>query len=421
MDCERFEATLIDELYEELDELTSAAAQRHVAGCARCASLLGGLRATRRVAVLPLVDASLDLEDRILAAARNAQKVVPIGRRLSRAVSLAGSWAMRPQTAMAAVFILMVGSSVLFVRRSKIADSGRVTVTAHGQPASESSASTTTDLPTTPLDSKVAAAAHGAPNDYASAPAPNPAPASEGALASKDRLALPKGSIDSPGFGDEESSASGRRGASNASMLAGTPPPPPLARAPARDDSLGPSEAGGGKAAQSSGWGSAAGAVAGVPGSGGGQSGAADFGSALKAADITRDTNGCGAATDSYDRIAQQAWGTEAGYDATFKSGQCYQALGRYDAAKNDLALQRYRSLITVPKYAALAQEQINKLSGTQQSQGQLAGVRAATKKAPAKSSGPTPAAPAAPQATSAPPSAPAQSAPGTPTQQRAY
>src|SRR5580698_6155565 len=144
MDCDRFEATLIDELYEELDELTSAAVKRHVAGCSRCASILGGLRATRRVAVLPLVEPSVDLEDRILAAARNAQKVVPIGRRLSRAVSWAGSWAMRPQTAMAAVFVLMVGSSLLFVRRSKVVAgdaASNMTVTAQGAPAPAGQAS----------------------------------------------------------------------------------------------------------------------------------------------------------------------------------------------------------------------------------------------------------------------------------------
>ena len=35
MDCARFETTMIDELYDELDELTSAAAKRHVAGCAK--------------------------------------------------------------------------------------------------------------------------------------------------------------------------------------------------------------------------------------------------------------------------------------------------------------------------------------------------------------------------------------------------
>ena len=68
MDCEKFESAMMDELYGELDELTSAAAKRHVAGCVRCAALLAGLRATRRVAVMPLVDPPADLEDRILSA-----------------------------------------------------------------------------------------------------------------------------------------------------------------------------------------------------------------------------------------------------------------------------------------------------------------------------------------------------------------
>src|SRR5271165_5815283 len=105
MDCEKFESAMMDELYGELDELTSAAVKRHVAGCARCAALLGGLRATRRVATVPMVEVPEGLEDRILAAARDVQKVVPLRRRIAKAISVAGSWAMRPQTAMAAVFL----------------------------------------------------------------------------------------------------------------------------------------------------------------------------------------------------------------------------------------------------------------------------------------------------------------------------
>ena len=56
MDCEKFESAMIDELYGELDEVTSAAVKRHVAGCARCASLLDGFRATRRLAALRMVE-----------------------------------------------------------------------------------------------------------------------------------------------------------------------------------------------------------------------------------------------------------------------------------------------------------------------------------------------------------------------------
>jgi anti-sigma factor RsiW len=75
MDCEKLESALMDELYGELDELTRASVKRHVAGCARCAALLGGWQATRRVAVIPRVAPPLDLEQRIVAAAFAAMPV----------------------------------------------------------------------------------------------------------------------------------------------------------------------------------------------------------------------------------------------------------------------------------------------------------------------------------------------------------
>jgi hypothetical protein len=137
MDCEKFESALMDELYGELDELTSAALKRHVAGCARCAALLGGFRATRRVAALPRVDPPAGLEERIFAATASAHPLVPAKWRLARAVSLAGSWAMRPQTAMAAVFLVMIGTSVLLLRgkSSRAPASAEMTVTEEGTPA----------------------------------------------------------------------------------------------------------------------------------------------------------------------------------------------------------------------------------------------------------------------------------------------
>ena len=119
MDCEKFESTLMDELYDELDELTSAASKRHVAGCARCASLLHGLSATRRIDILETVEPPAGREERILAATKDAQMVVPLRGRISRVVSWAGSWAMRPQTAMAAVFLLMIGSTSVLLLRAR--------------------------------------------------------------------------------------------------------------------------------------------------------------------------------------------------------------------------------------------------------------------------------------------------------------
>ena len=136
MDCEKFEPLLLDELYEELDELTSAAVKRHVSGCARCAGILNGMKSTRRAVTLPLEPVPAGLEDRILAAAKEAQKVVPIKGRFGRVVSVAGNWAMRPQTAMAAVFLLMIGTSAFLIRskdyRSKDA---AVSVTVAGAPS----------------------------------------------------------------------------------------------------------------------------------------------------------------------------------------------------------------------------------------------------------------------------------------------
>src|SRR6202142_3756339 len=144
MDCEKFELAMLDELYGELDELTTAAAKRHGAGCARCPARIGGLRGPRRVAPVPLAEPPADLEERILMAAERARDVTPPRARVAEAISLAGSWAMRPQTAMAAVFLVMIGTSVLLLRgkSARAPVSAEVTVTEQGTPAPAPSAVT---------------------------------------------------------------------------------------------------------------------------------------------------------------------------------------------------------------------------------------------------------------------------------------
>lgn len=138
MDCEKFDQHVIDELYDELDELTHAALKRHVEGCSRCAAILSGLRATRGVGVLPIEEPSDDLEARILDAAFVAQKKAPWPRKVLRGLAWAGSHAMRPQLAMAALFFLVIGSSLLLLR-AKPGASGfaPVRVTERGAPAVE--------------------------------------------------------------------------------------------------------------------------------------------------------------------------------------------------------------------------------------------------------------------------------------------
>jgi len=158
VDCEKFESLLIDELYGELDEVTSAAVRRHAAGCARCGALLSGLRATRKVAALPMEEPSADLEDRILSAVREQQKVLPFKARASSVLSRAGAWAMRPQTAMAAVFLLVIGTSFVLVQtRKEVATASK---SAEGAPMMQAAA-TAAAAPSAYALEKESAFAHG--------------------------------------------------------------------------------------------------------------------------------------------------------------------------------------------------------------------------------------------------------------------
>ncbi|WP_438004402.1 zf-HC2 domain-containing protein [Sorangium sp. So ce321] len=135
MDCEKFDQHVMDALYDELDELTYAAMKRHMDSCARCASAFAGLRAARDVGALPLEEPSEELEARILDAVEIAQKKTPFRRKALRALAWAGSHAMRPQLAMAALFVLVIGSSLLLLRpKTGVAP---VRVTEWGQPASD--------------------------------------------------------------------------------------------------------------------------------------------------------------------------------------------------------------------------------------------------------------------------------------------
>ena len=138
MDCEKFDQHVIDAIYDELDELTMAAMKRHMESCSRCANAFSALRATREVAILPLEEPSADLESRILSAATFAQRRTPLHKKALRALAWAGSHAMRPQLAMAAVFVLVIGSSLLLLRaKPGSTPIGPVRVTERGEPSPE--------------------------------------------------------------------------------------------------------------------------------------------------------------------------------------------------------------------------------------------------------------------------------------------
>jgi hypothetical protein len=384
MDCEKFEETMLAELYDELDELTSAAAKRHVAGCARCAALIGGLRATRRVATVPLVEPPPDLELRILAATKNLHNVVPFKRRVGRAISWAGSWAMRPQTAMAAVFLVMVGSSLVFLRASRSKQelaAAPVTVMERGTPAPAASMATGdkggVDLPRTaslppavaePVPMMGNAVASAAPTDL---------------YATKSRAANELAKDPSALALTEKAEAELDRAIANAGPVAGVPvlpqaaapraatrpASPPMHAAQDADGTLspyrdqGPGQAGGQAQTVSPTFTRARAAA---------QAGRFDeatqlfdtlapndVNAQLQAAKAMQSGHGCSmAVSQRYDAVAARAGQMPIGWDATLSAGVCYAQINR-----NDLAAQRFNSLLQVPSYAARAQAQLQALS----------------------------------------------------------
>jgi hypothetical protein len=357
MDCEKFESAMMDELYGELDEVTSAAAKRHVASCARCAVLLGGLRATRRVSALPIVEPPANLEKRILAAAVEAQKVVPLRVRVARAVSLAGSWAMRPQTAMAAVSLVAIGMSALLLRgkSSRAPASAEVTVTEVGTPAPAASVAA---LPSPePIGLVPAPASWGSPSRFAEK-ATTGSPAGPAATAAAD------------------TPVDDTRGRSAKSGIAKAEDGVYARSAPAR----------GGGGVSSFGGPAAAGVAApgqafATPPPESEQASTAPFdpSAELWAARAARDAaSRQGKACPSvarFDDVASRASGTQPGWDALLEGAQCYQSIGDFSAAR-----ARLNALLGIDSYKDRARSQLAVLD---QMQGQGAAAAPASRAAP--------------------------------------
>ncbi len=411
MDCEKYEPLLLDELYGELDEVTSAAVKRHVSGCARCASILNGMKSTRRLAVLPTLELPEGLEDRILASVKEAQKVVPIQSRASRALSWAGTWAMRPQTAMAAVFLLMIGTSAFVIRsRHPSEHVDAVSVTEQGMPAGQSAPS---DGERESLDSKAAAAAHG-PNQPAPITAPPVAAAPGGPVASAggtlafggdpmagtmDGITAGKGRVggnakeDNSGLlgsallaGDDKNKqgeAQATRGRGEAEKKravapsditnAAAPAGAPVAAADRgdrdfapRSQTISPPATKDAQEQQQDGFSSGMAAYrsrnfAEATRQFDSAARTGDQNAALWAAKSVKDGNGgCTAALPRFDAVAQKAGGSGSwvGSEAQLEAARCQIAAGQLDSARDRLS-----KLTSVPSHAAPAQQALNELN----------------------------------------------------------
>lgn len=387
MDCEKYEPLLLDELYEELDELTSAAVKRHVSGCARCAAILQGMRATRRAAVLPMVDPPADLEERILAAAREAQKVVPLRGRVSQLVSRAGNWAMRPQTAMAAVFLLMIGSSAFLIRSNRSTSQSAVSVTVAGEPSPVPAASIAAASGDT-LSGPAAAAAHGpgAPPMPLAVPTASPTPPADLFGAERKK----KDEAPAYAFGGQAEALGAARSADDAPQAGG-------------QDALSAGQA----AYRARNFAEATKQFDSASSTG-------NLDAALWAAKSTRDGSGCGVALGRFDALAQRAQGTWHGAEAQLEAARCELALGQLEPARD-----RLRKLSAVASHSTAAQRELEQAdqiaarrSGTGTAGGAAGGGVAASKAA--APAAPRAVAPAArPAAQAAPlPAPPATTAP---------
>jgi hypothetical protein len=360
MDCEKFESTMMDELYGELDELTSAAAKRHIAGCARCAALLGGFRATRRVAALPRVEPPEGLESRILAAAAAATQVVPLGTRWARAVSLAGSWAMRPQTAMAAVFLVMIGTSVLLLRgkSSRAPASAEMTVTQEGTPAPAApSLAAVIPEPASPSVRSAVAVLH---SPEKAGPTSTPPPAGGWAQPSGGDI-----QADDPRQRALANRASAAKAADGAGSFGASPSrasPAPLALGGGAPRKASASSASEGEMAPA--------APPSLPGPS----------AELSAARAARDTAaGQGLACPSgplFDEAARRAGDTPLAWQALFEGALCYESAGDFASART-----RLNAMLGIDAYRDRAQAELDHLN--QLLRGRGAGTRRAAPKAP--------------------------------------
>jgi len=376
VDCEKFDRIVLDLLYDELDELTTAAAKRHMEHCARCRAIGSGLRATREVGALPLVEPPEGMELRILQAEEQAAQLLPIGKRLGRGLSLLAGYAMRPQVSMAAVLMLVIGSSLFFLR-AQPGDREHVLVTERGVPESDNESVTVlpkkADAPeparaSRPVPSpraeevaprrdrapeaKLEAAPAAAPNEYAPAPR---AEAPRGGAA----LGIAADDKELEGNSEPSTDSDASYDAAMAAYRDGR-----YSEAQRRFDEI--ASLGGPHAANA----------------------------ALYGAQALRRVSGCPTAAPRFEEVHSRYPGS-VGSDAAWQAADCYRSLGDLPRAR-----QTYEQLTSDPSYKTRAKEAIAELDQRVADQELAARRAAAAATAPAA---PAAAAKGKPAAASAP------------------
>jgi TolA-binding protein len=317
MNSDKFDRVVLDLLYGELDELTTAAARRHMEQSARARDIFAHLKATRQLGVLPIHTPPPDFEATLMARERHALAELPFVHRVGRIVSMLAGYAMRPQLVMGALLMLMLGSSLMFLR-ARPGQHSAMQVTERGAPEAE------LDV-VLPLAPAPASPALSNPINFqpsapaSSAPAPSP--------------------FQPPGTSPRSAAT----------------PEKPMAADPSTAEGLDPfdqavtlyraghyveaqlhferiSRGGGQRAAEA----------------------------ALYAAQTTRNVSGCAPAVSRFERVRSRFPGSGSAYEAAWRAAKCLQQLGDIEAAR-----QTYQSLLQVAAYADRARQALANLGET--------------------------------------------------------
>ena len=333
MDCEQVKDQMLDELYGELGGAAQEALAEHRRTCAACEEEWQVLAAGKKFAALSEPTAPPGLEDRILAAAlaefdAHAVEPVPASAPVAKpsavgnVISLAGRWAMRPQARMAAVFLLMFGSSALLLRRGDgNRDAARsMAVSEEGAPGAAAApvamAPAREGASEKVFGGAIGESVHG-PTRGAGGVAP-PAPAAPAAaplsLNDSDEVQRARADQGAPPTAEAKKSESAERDVALASARKGD-----CATALPMLD---------------------------------GRSGDAD--ASLAAARCVKQMNGCSSAVSRFEQLAATARDPQVNAEATLEAGLCQRQLGFLDAA-----LKRFQALALVPSHAARANQEI--------------------------------------------------------------
>jgi TolA-binding protein len=305
MDSDKFDRIVLDLLYGELDELTTAAAKRHMEQSPRARELYAHFRATRQLGVLPAHSPPPDFESMLLAREARLLSELPVRHRLGRVVSRLAGYAMRPQLIMGALLLLMIGSSLMFVRTRPALHSA-VQVTERGAPEGD------VDV-VLPL----------APPPVSGAPAPG-----------EPRAAAPT-----------EAAISVSPALDATARLAPDSPP---------GDGLDPFD----QALQiyrARGYVEAQRLFERLSRSGHPRASDAAFYAALS----TRNIKGCASALPAFARVSERFPSSAAAHDALWRASRCQEQLGDTEAARRG-----YESLLRVATHARRAQQALASLAG---------------------------------------------------------